>query len=77
MPSLKDRPPTRHAWRLVPLARRGGCAEIRDIGRRIATGALRGAALGTVAGSFSGNARWGALIAAGVGESPSHGSGGA
>lgn len=48
----------RHArlFALLALAALGGCADMSDTGRRTATGALGGAALGGVAGSFSGNA---------------------
>ena len=44
-----------------------GCAGINDTQQRTATGALGGAALGGLVGSFSGNAGLGALLGAGAG----------
>ncbi len=43
------------------------CAGLNDTQQRTATGALGGAALGGIVGSFSGNAGLGALLGAGVG----------
>ncbi|HYI84649.1 MAG TPA: YMGG-like glycine zipper-containing protein [Acetobacteraceae bacterium] len=45
----------------------GGCAGLTPTQQRTGTGALGGAALGGVIGSFSGNAGWGALLGAGAG----------
>jgi hypothetical protein len=45
----------------------GACANMNRTERNVGTGALGGAALGTIVGSFSGNAGWGALIGTGVG----------
>lgn len=39
-----------------------GCADLSDTQRRAGAGALGGAALGGLVGSFGGNAGWGALI---------------
>ncbi len=44
-----------------------GCAGMNQTQQRTATGALGGAALGGILGSFSGNAGLGALLGAGVG----------
>lgn len=44
-----------------------GCADLSQTQQRTATGALGGAALGGLVGSFSGNAGLGALLGAGVG----------
>lgn len=44
-----------------------GCAEMNQTQQTTATGALGGAALGGIIGSFSGNAGLGALLGAGVG----------
>lgn len=44
-----------------------GCAEMTQTQQYTATGALGGAALGGLVGSFSGNAGLGALLGAGVG----------
>lgn len=44
-----------------------GCAGLNETQQRTATGALGGAALGGLVGSFSGNAGLGALLGAGVG----------
>lgn len=44
-----------------------GCAEMTQTQQTTATGALGGAALGGIIGSFSGNAGLGALLGAGVG----------
>ena len=43
------------------------CAGLNDTQQRTATGALGGAAVGGVLGSFSGNAGLGALLGAGAG----------
>ena len=43
------------------------CAGLNDTQQRTATGALGGAALGGIVGSFSGNAGLGALLGAGAG----------
>jgi uncharacterized membrane protein len=43
------------------------CAGLNQTQQRTATGALGGAALGGIVGSFSGNAGLGALLGAGVG----------
>ncbi|SHJ87267.1 Glycine zipper [Roseomonas rosea] len=40
----------------------GACADATRTERNVGTGALGGAALGGIIGSFSGNAGWGALI---------------
>lgn len=40
----------------------GACADMTDTQRRTGTGALGGAALGGLIGSFGGNAGWGALV---------------
>jgi Glycine zipper len=45
----------------------GGCADLTPTQQRTGTGALGGAALGGLIGSFSGNAGWGALLGAGAG----------
>jgi Glycine zipper len=42
----------------------GGCAGLNPTQQRTGTGALGGAALGGLIGSFGGNAGWGALIGA-------------
>jgi hypothetical protein len=44
-----------------------GCAGMNPTQQRTATGALGGAAVGGILGSFSGNAGLGALLGAGVG----------
>lgn len=44
-----------------------GCAGLNETQQRTATGALGGAALGGIVGSFSGNAGLGALLGAGAG----------
>jgi uncharacterized membrane protein len=44
-----------------------GCGDLNQTQQRTATGALGGAALGGILGSFSGNAGLGALLGAGVG----------
>jgi len=44
-----------------------GCGGLNDTQQRTATGALGGAALGGLVGSFSGNAGLGALLGAGAG----------
>lgn len=43
------------------------CAGLNDTQQRTATGALSGAAVGGILGSFGGNAGLGALLGAGVG----------
>jgi hypothetical protein len=43
------------------------CAGMDRTQRTVGTGALGGAALGGLVGSFSGNAGWGALLGGGVG----------
>ena len=45
----------------------GACADATRTERNLGVGALGGAALGGIAGSFSGNAGWGALIGGGLG----------
>ncbi|MBB5694332.1 glycine zipper domain-containing protein [Muricoccus pecuniae] len=45
----------------------GACADATRSERNLGVGALGGAALGGLAGSFSGNAGWGALLGGGVG----------
>jgi uncharacterized protein YcfJ len=44
-----------------------GCGDMNQTQQRTATGALGGAAVGGILGSFSGNAGLGALLGAGVG----------
>lgn len=44
-----------------------GCGDLNQTQQRTATGALGGAAVGGILGSFSGNAGLGALLGAGVG----------
>ncbi|MFC7475452.1 glycine zipper domain-containing protein [Dankookia sp. GCM10030260] len=44
-----------------------GCGDLNQTQQRTATGALGGAAVGGVLGSFTGNAGLGALLGAGVG----------
>ena len=44
-----------------------GCAGLNETQQRTGTGALGGAALGGIVGSFSGNAGLGALLGAGAG----------
>jgi hypothetical protein len=60
-----------HSLRLTLLLAAGlglaGCAGLSSTQQRTATGALGGAALGGIVGSFSGNAGLGALLGAGVG----------
>jgi len=57
----------RLALPLLGMLSLGACAEMDQQQRAIGTGALGGAALGGIAGSFSGDSGWGALIGAGVG----------
>jgi len=58
---------TKLALLLVAGLGMSGCAGLNETQQRTATGALGGAALGGVVGSFSGNAGLGALLGAGVG----------
>jgi hypothetical protein len=44
-----------------------GCAGLNPTQQRTGTGALGGAALGGLIGSFTGDAGWGALLGAGAG----------
>ena len=59
--------PARLALPLIAALSLGACEGMNDSQRRVGTGALGGAAIGGIAGSFSGNAGWGALIGAGAG----------
>jgi uncharacterized protein YcfJ len=49
---------------LVAALSLGGCAGLNPTQQRTGTGALGGAALGGLIGSFGGNAGWGALLGA-------------
>lgn len=58
---------TRLAIPLLAALSLGACAGLTPTQQRTGTGALGGAGLGALAGSFGGNAGLGALIGAGVG----------
>jgi len=58
---------TRLAVLLIAGLGLAGCEGLNDTQQRTATGALGGAALGGLVGSFSGNAGLGALLGAGAG----------
>jgi hypothetical protein len=58
---------TRLALPLLAALGLSACAGLNQTQQRTATGALGGAALGGIVGSFSGNAGLGALLGAGVG----------
>lgn len=57
----------RHALLLAASLGLASCAEMTPTQQSMGIGALGGAALGGIAGSFSGNAGLGALLGAGVG----------
>ncbi len=58
---------TRLALMLLAGLGLSACAEMTPTQRNVGIGALGGAAIGGIAGSFSGNAGMGALLGAGVG----------
>ena len=59
--------PARLALPVLVALSLGACADMSPTGRSAAIGGAGGAGLGALAGSFTGNAGWGALIGGGLG----------
>lgn len=62
MAKTRRAPRTIAALPLLAALSFGGCADLSPTQQRTGAGALGGAALGGLIGSFGGNAGWGALI---------------